>query len=116
MLKLSLLALIIPIRQALSVKLHPVGSIYMSLEPIDPSSLFGGTWERIEGRFLLGASAYYTAGGRGGEATSTFMVGGDYGVGLVGPNHAYGNWGHAPGRTLTNMPPYLAVYIWKRTA
>ena len=99
-----------------SVKLHPVGSIYMSLEPIDPSSLFGGTWERIEGRFLLGASAYYTAGGRGGEATSTFMVGGDYGVGLVGPNHAYGNWGHAPGRTLTNMPPYLAVYIWKRTA
>ena len=33
---------------------YPVGSIYMSVNNASPSTLFGGTWERIQGRFLLG--------------------------------------------------------------
>ena len=33
---------------------YPVGSIYMSVSDISPQTLFGGTWERINGRFLLG--------------------------------------------------------------
>lgn len=34
--------------------IYPVGSIYMSINSTNPSTLFGGTWERIEGKFLLG--------------------------------------------------------------
>lgn len=39
--------------------IYPVGSIYMSVSSTSPASLFGGTWERIEARFLLGAGAPY---------------------------------------------------------
>lgn len=34
--------------------IYPVGSIYMSVNNVSPETLFGGTWERIKGRFLLG--------------------------------------------------------------
>lgn len=47
---------------------HPIGSIYQSIDNTDPSILFGGTWERIEGRFIMGASDTYPAGSTGGEA------------------------------------------------
>ena len=33
---------------------YPVGAIYMSVNSTNPSTLFGGTWEQIEGKFLLG--------------------------------------------------------------
>lgn len=36
---------------------YPVGSIYMSVANTSPSTLFGGTWQQLEDRFLLGASA-----------------------------------------------------------
>lgn len=39
---------------------YPVGSIYMSVNNIEPSTLFGGVWEQISGRFLIGC------GGQGG--------------------------------------------------
>ena len=42
--------------------IYPVGSIYMSVSDTSPASLFGGTWERIEGRFLMGASDTHPAG------------------------------------------------------
>lgn len=49
---------------------HPVGSIYQTTSPENPSVTFGGgTWERIEGRFIMGASDTYPAGSMGGEAT-----------------------------------------------
>ena len=35
--------------------IYPVGSIYMNVNNINPAILFGGTWEQIKGRFLLGA-------------------------------------------------------------
>lgn len=31
---------------------YPVGSVYMSTNSISPATLFGGTWTKIEGRFL----------------------------------------------------------------
>ena len=49
--------------------IYPVGSIYMSANATSPETLFGGTWESIGGRFLLGADATYAAGSPGGEAT-----------------------------------------------
>lgn len=35
--------------------IYPVGSIYMSMANTSPEILFGGEWEQISGRFLLGA-------------------------------------------------------------
>lgn len=48
--------------------LHPVGSIFISTENTSPASMFGGEWEQIGGRFLLGADSTYAAGSTGGEA------------------------------------------------
>lgn len=58
-------------------EIYPVGSIYMSVNSTDPSTLFGGTWERITGSFLLAATdggssgASQAAGNTGGAATVT---------------------------------------------
>ena len=52
---------------------YPVGSIYMSVNNTSPATLFGGTWEKIQGRFLLGSgttsgtSKSYTLGGTAGS-------------------------------------------------
>jgi hypothetical protein len=50
---------------------YPVGSIYISMSNISPASLFGGTWEQIEDKFLLGAGQAYIAGSTGGQASVT---------------------------------------------
>ena len=49
--------------------IYPVGSIYMSTNSVDPGTIYGGTWERIKGKFLIGADDTYTAGNTGGEAS-----------------------------------------------
>lgn len=51
----------------LMLKIYPVGAIYISIENIDPSILFGGTWEVIAGKFLLSASSEHLAGTTGGQ-------------------------------------------------
>ena len=53
---------------------YPVGSIYMSVNNTNPSTLFGGTWQQIQDRFLLAAGATYAAGATGGEATHTLTT------------------------------------------
>ena len=53
---------------------YPVGSIYMSVNSTSPASLFGGTWEQLKDRFLLGAGDTYTNGSTGGESTHTLTV------------------------------------------
>lgn len=52
-------------------KVYPVGSIYMSVNNANPGTLFGGTWERIQGKFLLGASSGHGAGSTGGAESVT---------------------------------------------
>ena len=50
--------------------IYPIGSLYFSVNNIDPGTLFGGTWERIQDKFLLCAGETYEAGTTGGSATS----------------------------------------------
>lgn len=120
-------------------KIYPVGSIYMNVISTNPSTLFGGTWEQILGKFLLAAydGGGYPAGSTGGEAQHKLTI-------EEMPNHGHGltlvgdGIGGNPGRGIVgdykngstnfctdsnglnyphnNMPPYLAVYMWKRTA
>ena len=52
-------------------KVYPVGAIYMSVNNTDPGTLFGGTWQELTGRFLLGRSTGHAAGSTGGEETHT---------------------------------------------
>ena len=121
---------------------YPVGSIYISANSTNPSQLFGGTWQQITGRFLLAAGGGYTAGATGGEATHTLTEdemprhrhGSADGGNIVtwvgrngGGNRTMGNGTDysGPGAYVTytgggeahnNMPPYLVVYVWQRTA
>lgn len=46
---------------------------WASDDPTSPAELFGGTWERIKGEFILGASDAYPAGSTGGEAEVTLI-------------------------------------------
>ena len=51
--------------------IYPVGSIYMSVNNVSPSTLFGGTWVQIQDRFLLASGSNYTNGNTGGSDTHT---------------------------------------------
>lgn len=55
----------------LMTSLYPVGSVYISFNSTDPSSLFGGTWVRLKDRFLLASGDTYAPGTTGGSATKT---------------------------------------------
>ena len=124
--------------------IYPLGSIYITTSNTHPNVLFPNTfWIPIYDRFLIGGGKRYKAGSKGGEATHTLTANempahahymasgnsggdstwepdaGDYLIDSVttdkttfwaqlGMNSAGGSAAH------NNMPPYLAVYIWKR--
>lgn len=123
-------------------KIYPVGSIYMSADASYPGDLFGGTWEQLKDRFLLGAGDTYSVGSTGGESSVTLSI-------AEMPTHSHGfyadstnvavaqSWGDktiypppananntnsaliatsGEGKSHENMPPYLVVHMWKRTA
>ncbi len=117
---------------------YPVGAIYLSVTDTDPATLFGGTWERIGGRFLLGADDTYAAGSTGGEAEHTLTI-----DEMPKHNHEIDNLdasGNATpymtvqaqdkkgyggnvqtmfaggGKPHNNLPPYLTVFMWKRVS
>ena len=108
--------------------LYPVGSIYMSVSATSPASLFGGTWEQLQDRFLLGAGSNYTAGVTGGTSKNVLNTASiphiGTGIKYVGSGGTFSlpsgvtykeEWlGGGTTTNLDNMPPYLAVYMWKR--
>lgn len=52
----------------------PLGAIYMSVNSTNPGELFGGVWEALENKFLLGASSSYPVGSTGGEVNHTLTI------------------------------------------
>lgn len=122
--------------------LYPVGSIYLSVASTSPATLFGGTWEQIQDKFLLAAGTTYAAAATGGAATHTLTVdeipahnhrylrakilaaetvSPDTGTAYMGSSIESGKtepytYNTGGGLAHNNMPPYLAVYVWKRTA
>lgn len=127
-------------RSAIVNIVYPVGSIYMSVNNTSPATLFGGTWAKMESRFLIGASSTYALGSTGGEAThrlttsempshnhlttsSGKVVNVSSGSGYTVPcANDYGSSASlytsstGSGSAHNNMPPYIAVNMWKRTA
>ena len=139
--------------------IYPVGSIYMSVNDVNPEMLFGGTWEQIEDKFLLASGTSYSNGATGGSATVTLteneipthnhnsktltgttriqQYNGNSSTGIISQsNNNYNikstgggtNFGSTTltinaththddiggGQAHENMPPYLAVNVWKR--
>lgn len=188
---------------SLALAMYPVGSIYLSVNNVNPGTIFGGTWEQIQDRFLLAAGSTYAGGATGGTASHTHTSAAHthtsaahthttaghtltvnetpshgHGVGYYasssnyvpqnstafrgfryqsnvytpyingvltdmgpsgytydnfiektggGASHSHGNTGSTtpgntgsttPGNTgsSSSLPPYLAIYVWKRTA
>lgn len=113
---------------------YSVGKLYMTTTEEDPAELFGGSWEKIQGRVLLGASSSYAVKSTGGSAdavvvshnhslgiTEGFIAyGANYGTwGSGGNNYSYRNTNNhtqyeGVDGTGKNMPPYFAVNIWHR--
>lgn len=64
-----------PSKSTLLDMVYPVGAIYMSSNSTSPATLFGGTWVRLEDRFMVAAGTTYPAGTTGGAATHTHTTG-----------------------------------------
>ena len=126
--------------------IYPVGSIYLSYNHINPGTLFGGTWTRIENAFLWASTASDTIGVTGGEETHTLTVNEmprhkhnvgaykstdgngstlDTYTALVSSSNGADNTNkyYTSGTLLSggsqphnNMPPYIQVSVWRRTS
>lgn len=52
----------------LAGQLYPIGSIYMNVNNVEPSAIFGGSWERMpSGRMLVNSGDGFNLGQIGGE-------------------------------------------------
>lgn len=120
---------------------HPIGTYYWSQKNTDPSTIFGGKWEPIKGRFLFAEDPKHAAGSSGGEEFHTLSI-----DEMPGHNHTFPKnvcaYGNIPdiqiqggggskklyenagnvtntnniggGKPHNNMPPYIAAFCWRR--
>ena len=132
-------------KRAALLAANPVGKLWASDDPTSPASIVGGTWEQIKDRFILAAGDTYSAGSTGGEAEHTLTESemprhkhetakgerhdDETGTKFEQYDTYQGESGIVPGYYWTastlfagnsqphnNMPPYVAMYVWKRIA
>ncbi|MFQ9863207.1 MAG: phage baseplate protein [Faecalibacterium prausnitzii] len=119
---------------------------WVSDGPTSPASFIGGTWERIEGKFIMGASDTYPAGSTGGNLQMILSPENIPAVGFAIPTNDtqkndihVGKWDfmasvsqettdggryHSGLYSSTNngnspvdiLNPYYSMYIWQRVA
>lgn len=129
------------LRASIIDSIYPVNSIYISYSHVNPATLFGGTWERINNTFLWACDANGEIGKTGGEKTHTLttdeMPAHSHRVASsqLNPNapsfNGYFNASHNSSKANAwyvvssdtggdaahnNMPPYIQVAVWRRTA
>lgn len=118
-------------------KTWPVNSYWIGHTHTSPASLIGGTWYRVQSRFLWGTTTSGTIGATAGEQTHTLTI-----SEMPRHDHAYYNTPNSSGdytqwvpttsqqlkcsrqycvptgenAAHNNMPPYVNVAIWRRTA
>lgn len=128
----------------LTERLPHIGFVYITMSADDhPAEYFGGgTWEKIEGKFLLAASDAYPVESTGGEAAHTLTID-------EMPSHRHNppiavHWGGEPqverristtnykkwtdgdpynatsatggDKAHNNLPPYVAAFMYRRIA
>lgn len=120
---------------------YPIGTIYESTKPDNPSTFMGGTWYRFgNGRVLVGVDetdpTFNVPLQIGGEKAHTLSIqeipshthgfrgGGENNYVRVEPSSTYGYSGNSDktttatggGQAHNNLQPYVTVYRWQRTA
>lgn len=119
---------------------YPVGSIYLAFNHTSPATLFGGTWVRIENAFLWACDADGEIGVTGGSKTHKLTVAelpshthnisvANTATGSVAAsnkvrfnNNASSFVGNIATESVgsgvehNNMPPYIHISAWRRTA
>ena len=70
-------------RKVLAEILYPVGSIYLSVNNVNPEVLYGGKWEQIKDVFLMAGGDSHKPGSTGGSethshATKDFTLGSEH--------------------------------------
>lgn len=116
-----------------------VGAIYITTANTNPATFFGGQWEKIEGRFLIGAGGSVGVNVLGGAMNASIsaahlpkhnhqgICSGDAQSARGGDAHTF-LWKSASGgkvckttvtgngttTTHNNIPPYYVVHIWRR--
>lgn len=119
---------------------YPVGTIYETRDgTFNPNTAWGGEWEKLMDKFLVGAGNEYAIGTEGGEKEHTLTI-----DEMPSHTHAWAGYWRTPNsgsyqaqsaeristdplrdpstdarggdQAHNNMPPYIAVNIWKRIA
>lgn len=130
-------------KKELLEKVYPIGSYYWSSSNISPSNIFGGSWTKINGRFLFASDNSHYVGETGGQERVTLTINE-----IPSHSHHYDrfnescNWylkkedvsdmtfpsklqhqdwtsstttsSTGGGASHNNMPPYLTANCWKR--
>ena len=125
---------------------YPIGSVYISTISTSPAILFGGSWVQVTDRFLVGAGKLYSLGETGGSADAVVVSHHHTGLyynaisqdrelsadkangqqvssggNITRSSDIQGTNRYVTGEvgvdgTGKNIPPYLAVFMWKRIA
>lgn len=126
------------LKQAISLLVKPVGTVEIRHDDVSPATLYGGAWTEFgQGRMLVGKltsdADFDTVGETGGEKEHTLTIAempahthSGFAGRAVTNGDTSGNGGDNPytgttgsqggGNPHNNMPPYLVVRFWRRTA